>query len=83
VKEAREAAKKMPVAARYHHDLLEAAVGLRPTSELDRMAHEAVNMTTTGDDPKPWLEVTGTTRSGALYWRSPNACIPFQFSTQA
>jgi eukaryotic-like serine/threonine-protein kinase len=51
--EAREAAKKMPTAARYHRDLVEAALGLRPASELDRMAQEAVNLTSTGDDPEP------------------------------
>jgi tetratricopeptide (TPR) repeat protein len=39
--EAREAVKLMPSTAHYHRDLLEAALGLRPPSELDRMAHEA------------------------------------------
>ena len=51
--EAREAAKEMPTAARYHRDLVEAALGLRPASELDRMAQEALTMTTTADDPEP------------------------------
>ena len=53
VNEAREAAKKMPIAARYHRDLVEAALGLRPASELDRLAQQAVTMTTTVDDPEP------------------------------
>ena len=38
--EAREAVKRMPSAPRYHRDLLEACVQLRPTPELDRIAHE-------------------------------------------
>ena len=53
VNEAREAAKKMPMAARYHRDLVEAALGLRPALELDRMAQEAVTRTGTRDDPEP------------------------------
>src|SRR5277367_5726151 len=40
VQEAREAVKRMPTAPRYHRDLLEACLGLRPASELDRIAHE-------------------------------------------
>jgi eukaryotic-like serine/threonine-protein kinase len=51
--EAREAAKKMPQAAFYHSDLVEAALGLRPAVELDRMAQEAMTRTATGDDPEP------------------------------
>jgi eukaryotic-like serine/threonine-protein kinase len=39
--EAREAVKHMPSSPHYHRDLMEACVGLRPPSELDRMAHEA------------------------------------------
>jgi eukaryotic-like serine/threonine-protein kinase len=39
--EAREAVKHMPTAPRYHRDLLEACLGLRPASELDQLAHEA------------------------------------------
>jgi len=40
VAEAREAVKRMPEAPRYHRDLLEACLQLRPTAELDRIAHE-------------------------------------------
>jgi serine/threonine protein kinase len=41
MEEAREAVKHMPTAPRYHRDLLEACLGLRPASEAERMAHEA------------------------------------------
>jgi tetratricopeptide (TPR) repeat protein len=40
VAEAREAVKLMSNSSRYHRDLMEACLGLRPTSELDRMAHD-------------------------------------------
>jgi TolB-like protein len=40
VAEAREAVKLMSNSSRYHQDLMEACLGLRPTSELDRMAHD-------------------------------------------
>ena len=38
--QAKEAAKHMPTAPRYHRDLVEACLGLRPASEQDRIAHE-------------------------------------------
>ena len=41
IEEAREAVTKMPTAPRYHRDLLEACLGLRPLSEADRLAHDA------------------------------------------
>jgi serine/threonine protein kinase/tetratricopeptide (TPR) repeat protein len=53
VSEARLAVEKMPTAARYHRDLLEAALGLRPASELDRMAQEDTTLLAAGDDPEP------------------------------
>ena len=53
VAEAREAVKRMPNAPHYHRDLLEACVGLRPPSELDRMAHDAE--TSQPSDPDPEL----------------------------
>ena len=40
IAQAKEAAKHMPTAPRYHHDLVEACLGLRPASEQDRIAHE-------------------------------------------
>ena len=41
IEQAREAVTKMPTATRYHRDLLEACLGLRPLSEADQIAHEA------------------------------------------
>ncbi len=40
VAEAKEAVKRMPTAPRYHRDLLEACLLLRPPSDLDRIAQE-------------------------------------------
>ncbi len=51
--EAREAVKRMPKAPHYHRDLMEAVVGLRPPSELDRIAHDAE--TSSPSDPDPEL----------------------------
>ena len=41
IQEAREAVKRMPNTPRYHRDLLEACLQLRPAAELDRMGQEA------------------------------------------
>ncbi len=41
IEKARDAVTKMPTAPRYHRDLLEACLGLRPPEEADRLAHEA------------------------------------------
>ncbi len=41
IEQAREAVTHMPTAPRYHRDLLEACLGLRPLSEADQLAHEA------------------------------------------
>ncbi|MFZ3339946.1 MAG: protein kinase [Terriglobales bacterium] len=54
VQEAREAVKHMPSAPRYHRDLLESCLGLRPASELDRIAHEAETSLPTDPDPETW-----------------------------
>jgi len=57
--EAREAAKakKVPMMARYSNDLMEAALGLLPVSELNRMAQEAMKLTAEGRaDPEPLYE---------------------------
>jgi len=51
--EAREAVKRMPSTTQYHRDLLEAALGLRPPSELDRMAQEDTTVLVAGEDPEP------------------------------
>ncbi|MFZ3264899.1 MAG: protein kinase [Terriglobales bacterium] len=54
VQEAREAVKSMPTTPRYHRDLLEACLGLRPPSELDRIAHDAETNLPTDPDPETW-----------------------------
>jgi hypothetical protein len=41
IEEARDAVTHMPTDPRYHRDLLEACLGLRPAQEADRLAHEA------------------------------------------
>ena len=52
--EAREAVKKMPTAQRYHRDLLEACLQLRPSSDLDSLAHTAETTLPTDPDPEIW-----------------------------
>ena len=52
VAEAREAVKRMPSGSHYHRDLVEACVGLRSQSELDRMAHEAETSDSLDPDPE-------------------------------
>ena len=37
---------------RYHRDLMEAVLGLRPPPELDRMAQEDATSLSVGDDPE-------------------------------
>jgi eukaryotic-like serine/threonine-protein kinase len=56
IREAREAVKHMPAAPRYHRDLFEACLQLRPTADLDRIAHTAVANLATGSDPEPWYD---------------------------
>ena len=51
VAEAREAVKRMSAAPVYHRDLLQACL-LGPTSELDRIAHEAETGQPTDPDPE-------------------------------
>jgi TolB-like protein len=41
IEQARQAVAKMPDAPRYHRDLLEACLGLRPPEEADQLAREA------------------------------------------
>jgi serine/threonine protein kinase/TolB-like protein len=50
--EARDAVKRMSNASHYHRDLMEAIVGLRPPSELDRMAHDAETGGPSDPDPE-------------------------------
>jgi eukaryotic-like serine/threonine-protein kinase len=54
VPEAREAVKHMPSTPRYHRDLLESCLQLRPAADLDRMAHEAETNLPTDPDPETW-----------------------------
>jgi serine/threonine protein kinase/tetratricopeptide (TPR) repeat protein len=54
VQEAREMVKRMPTTPRYHRDLLEACLGLRPATELDRMAQEAETSLPAEPDPETW-----------------------------
>ena len=54
LQEAREAIKKMPTAPRYHRDLLEACSGMRPASEADRLAQQAVTTQPAEPDPETW-----------------------------
>ena len=54
IPEAREAVKRMPNAPRYHRDLLEACLQLRPAADLDRMAQEAETSLPTEPDPETW-----------------------------
>jgi eukaryotic-like serine/threonine-protein kinase len=52
--EAREAVKLMPTTPRYHRDLLESCLQLRPASDLDRIAREAETTLPTEPDPETW-----------------------------
>src|SRR6266481_5171219 len=54
VAEAREAVKHMPTAPRFHRDLLEACLQMRPASDLDRMAHDAETNPPVEPDPEIW-----------------------------
>ena len=54
IPQARDAVKRMPTSPRYHRDLLEACLGLRPASELDRIAHEDETSLPTDPDPETW-----------------------------
>src|ERR1700675_1155302 len=54
IPEAREAVKHMPSTARYHRDLLESCLQLRPAADLDRTAHEAETNLPTDPDPETW-----------------------------
>jgi len=54
IAEAREAVKRMPTAPRYHRDLLESCLQLRPAADLDRIAHDAETSLPTESDPETW-----------------------------
>jgi eukaryotic-like serine/threonine-protein kinase len=50
--ETKESVKHMSPIPHYHRDLLEACLGVRPASELDRMAHDAETSQPTDPDPE-------------------------------
>jgi serine/threonine protein kinase len=50
--EAREAAQKMPTNPRYHRDLLDVCLQIRPASELNRIAQEDESSVGTRGDPE-------------------------------
>jgi serine/threonine protein kinase len=52
--EARESVRKVSNNPRYHRDLLEACLGLRPASELDRIATDTEASVLAEPDPEPW-----------------------------
>ncbi len=54
VSEAREAVKLMPTTPRYHRDLLESCLQLRPAADLDRIAHDAETSLPNEPDPETW-----------------------------
>jgi eukaryotic-like serine/threonine-protein kinase len=54
IPEAREAVKRMPTTPRYHRDLLESCLQLRPAADMDRIAHEAETSLPTDPDPETW-----------------------------
>jgi len=54
VAEAREAVKHMPGNPRYHRDLWEAVLQLRPASELERIAQEVETAPPSDPDPELW-----------------------------
>jgi len=52
--EAREAVKHMPTQPRYHRDLLEACLQLKPAAEVDRLAQQALTTQPADLDPEAW-----------------------------
>jgi hypothetical protein len=54
IAEAREAVKHMPTAPRFHRDLLEACLQMRPAADLDRLAHDAETNPPAEPDPEIW-----------------------------
>jgi len=54
IAEARQAVKLMPTTPRYHRDLLESCLQLRPAADLDRIAREAETSLPAEPDPETW-----------------------------
>ncbi len=57
VADARESVKRMPDATRYHRTLLEACLGLRPRSELDKIVSYTEINVLSEPDPEKWYLV--------------------------
>jgi len=54
IAEARVQVKNVASAPRYHRDLIETCLGVRPASELDRLAQPAETAVLAEPDPEPW-----------------------------
>ena len=52
--EARESVKKISNNPRYHRDLFEACLGMRPASELDNITTDTETSVLAEPDPEPW-----------------------------
>jgi eukaryotic-like serine/threonine-protein kinase len=52
--EAKDQVKQVSATAHYHRDLLESCLGMRPASELDRLAQQAESAVLAEPDPEPW-----------------------------
>jgi len=52
--EARESVKKIASNPRYHRDLMEACLGMRPASELDKITADSEASVLAEPDPEPW-----------------------------
>ena len=52
--EARQAVKLVSANPRYHRDLMEACLGMRPASEIDKIARDAEASVLAEPDPEPW-----------------------------
>ena len=52
--EAKTQVKNVASAPRYHRELLEACLGMRPASELDHMAQQTETAVLAEPDPEPW-----------------------------
>jgi serine/threonine protein kinase/tetratricopeptide (TPR) repeat protein len=52
--EAREAVKHMPTQPRYHRDLLQSCLQMRPAGEADRIAQQALTSQPAELDPETW-----------------------------
>jgi TolB-like protein len=54
IAEAKESVKKISSNPRYHRDLLEACLGMRPASETDKIVTDSETSVLAEPDPEPW-----------------------------